>query len=70
MFLDYCDILAVTDDLQEIVVTNKVEPCESSSLSLEIVTECFLNIGEHVDDAGEGLLKSLNVHSFNDVRLQ
>jgi len=56
MLLNNCHVLAVTDDLKEVIVSHEVETGEGSSLGLEIVAQGLLDVAEHVDDPRECLL--------------
>ena len=69
MFLHNAYVLAVTNDLEEVLVANEVKSGKGSPLCLKIVTESFLDIGEHIDDSSESLLQSLDVHGFDDIGL-
>jgi hypothetical protein len=70
VFLNNLDVLAVSDDLEKIIISHEVETGKSSSLGFEVIRQGFLNVGEHVYDASKSLLKALDVHGFDNVGLE
>ena len=70
MLLNNRYVLAVTDDLKEVVVSHEVETGEGSSLGLEVVAQGLLDVAEHVDDPRECLLPALDIHGFDDIGLR
>lgn len=67
--LDNCHIFAVTDNLEQVFITDEVKSCECSPLGFQIITQCLLNIGKHFAQPLQGLLQRLDVHGFNQVGL-
>jgi len=65
--LHYSDnVLAVSDDLEQIFVTNEVKAGEGSSLSFEILAESLLYLIEQVRKSLEALLYGLDIHDVRD----
>lgn len=66
MHLSY--IFGVTDDFQEVLVTDEVESSKALALLLQVVTESFLNLAEHIRESLQVLLQVLDGHDIEDDR--
>jgi len=66
MSLNHSDLFGVTDDLEKILVTNKVESCERLSLLFKIISESFLDLAQHVRESFQVLLKVWNRHNIKN----
>ena len=62
------DVLGVSDDLEEVLVSDEVEPREGRSLSFEVLSESLLDLREEVGQSFETLLDSLDVEDVEDER--
>ena len=61
---DVLDLLRVTNDLEKIFISNKVESGEVRSLLLKVLTEGLLNVFKGVGEALQILLKVGDLHDF------
>jgi len=60
------DVLGVSDDLEEVLVSDEVEPREGRSLPFEVLSESLLDLGEEVGQSFKTLLDSLDVEDVED----
>lgn len=61
-------ILAVADDLEQVLVADKVESREGRTLALEVLAERLLDLGEEVGESLEALLRARDVEHVEDER--
>lgn len=69
MALNDCYIFAVTDDLEQVLITDEVEPGKGSPLGLQVVTQSFLDIGQHLAQPLQSLLQRLYIHGLDEIGL-
>ena len=60
MLLELGQVLRVADDLEQVLVADKVEAREEYALLFEIVAQRLLDLGEHVGEPFEQLVHALD----------
>src|ERR1700737_3630473 len=68
MFLHPNHVATVSNQFEKIFVANEIESGESSSFSLQILSESLLNLAEKIGESLEGLLKIWNVQNIHNKR--
>ena len=61
-------VAAISDDLQQVLVTHEVKPAECRPLSLQEVTQCLLQVSQTRANALQRLLNILDVQDLNNLR--
>lgn len=62
-------IFAVSNDFQQIFVSNKIETREGRTLSLEVLSKSFLDLSEHLGKFLQCSLDLLECKHFQDERM-
>ncbi|KAH9392991.1 hypothetical protein TYRP_006090 [Tyrophagus putrescentiae] len=63
------NVLAVADDLQQVLVADKVEAREAAALPLQVLAQRLLNLPQQVGEALQRPLHPRNVHHVHDHRI-
>lgn len=65
MALHIRNVLGITNDVKQIIITDEVETSEGLTLCLEVITESLLDLLKEIAQPLKGLLEGLDRHDFH-----